>query len=140
MVSNPQAGNSANCLAQGTGANWNTLVVVPVDESGNPTAGPSTKTAEHVHELVAFGSLTDTSFALLVENSDPIRALFVLNSTDRTVTLSMDAGTTAHYSLPPGGAMGVDYGANGLIGPSADIDYLVDSAPTRGSLSVTILV
>lgn len=68
--------------------------------------------AESVRTL-AFGSITGTYADVGAVTANPIRIIMVKNTTDTSVTVSADDGTTDWFDIPAGGADTLDVYANG---------------------------
>ena len=62
---------------------------------------------------LAFGSISSSYADVGAVTSNPIRIIMVKNTTDVSVTISADDGTTDWFDVPPGGADTLDVYANG---------------------------
>ncbi len=85
---------------------------------------------------IAFGSLTN-SYATLFTPSAATKMLQMRNNCNAAVSVSMDAGSTTHYTLDAGDAISLDLQANALnMGATAiQVKYAV-GAPTSGSFRI----
>lgn len=88
-------------------------------------------------KTIAFGSVgaafTDTT---LLDSTKKLSRLYVNNQTDSDVAISLDGGTSTHFTVPSGEELKRDLGAyTGSATTSVQMKYLT-AAPTRGNVYI----
>lgn len=85
---------------------------------------------------IAAGSVT-SSYQTIFTPSANTKILFMRNNTNASITVSMDAGTTANFILDSGDQLAIDFIANGVISTTTAIQVKQTSgAPTTGSFRI----
>jgi len=69
----------------------------------------------------------------------PIKIVEVWNTTDQDLEVSFDAGTTAHATVPAGGALSRDYASNGLVEVSSVSVRREGTNPSTGRALVAVV-
>jgi len=92
-------------------------------------------------QKVAGTALTGTYAEVVAEDLDERPAvIFIVNSCDDTIFVSLDGGTTDHFELESGEDIVVDLGANGMRQDGSAIHAKhAGSAPTAGTLRITVI-
>jgi len=124
---------------------------VPASQSGTWTVQPGNtanttawlvdqnagSTAVFQDGSIAFGSLT-TSFATVITAGGAMKNVSARNSTDATVLVSFDSGSTTAYTLDPGDYVSIDLKTLGLNIPNATTLQAKYSgtAPTIGAIRI----
>jgi hypothetical protein len=102
------------------------------------TLAPQTVTtaAWQAEGAVAFGSIT-SGYVTALTPSAATKILIFRNNTNAAVSVSLDAGSTTHFTFDPGDATCIDYQNNALVSTTTAIQvkYAV-GAPTSGSFRI----
>lgn len=153
------AGTGDFTVVQPTAANLNATIVGTVAVSNFPTTQPvsgtvaatqsgtwnvnNTPTGAAVSNSegeIAGTSLT-TAYATVLTPAFNTKILFVANSTDQPVRVSIDGGTTSTFYLTSNQAASVDFATNNLFissGVNIQAKY-AGTAPTMGQITVTAM-
>lgn len=103
---------------------------------GNTVPTASTAATWQAEGNIAFGSVTG-SYQTVLTPSASTKMLFMRNNCNASLTVSLDAGTTANFILDAGDQVAIDFVANGLISATSAIQVKQTSgAPTSGSFRV----
>lgn len=118
-----------------------TPVVLASNQSNVPTSAQVVATGSNqIKGKIAGASLT-TTYATVITPSFITATLFIFNSCNQTIVVSINAGTTDCFELEIGEAATVDFGANGRsIAASTAIQAKALSAvPTSGTVRITAI-
>lgn len=127
----------SNALPAGT----NLLGKVGIDQTtpgstNGIQATSATAIAWQAEGNIAAGSVT-SSYQTVFTPSANTKVLFMRNNCNQSITVSMDAGTTANFILDAGDQIAIDFVANGVISTTTAIQIKqTGSAPTTGSFRV----
>lgn len=115
-----------------------TPVVIASDQSSVPVTPAATNIAYQAKGKIAGTALTN-SYATLLDPSTDLRIIYLLNTCNLAVFVSLDGGTTDTFELDPGESVSIDLAGNGLKFPNAvniSAKY-VSAASTSGSIRAT---
>lgn len=129
-------------LSVGLGWDGATHREIAVDTSGNTKSVVQTTAASFPALGEIAGTALTGTYANVFTAAADISALFIFNSCNETIRISMDAGVTNHFELTAQQSMTIDAGANSRhIASGTDIRAKHDgAAPTSGTLRISAMV
>jgi hypothetical protein len=115
-------------------------VVLASDQATVPTSVAITNLAATTNGKIAGASLTG-SYATVVTTAQITRLVFVINSCDQTILVSLDGGATAAFELEAGESVSLDLATDGLrIASGVNLQAKHGGVtPTTGSVRITAI-
>lgn len=125
-------------VRKGNGTGFDSYNAGAADSTTPRVVASQTNIAYQAKGKISGASLTGTYATLLNPTSD-LRVIYLLNSCNASILVSLDGGTTDTFELEPSESVTVDLGANGMKFDNAvNISAKHNgSAPTSGSIRCT---